>query len=211
MLFHGVLGGLVVFTQFAVVHSKMAPAYRVDGTAAHPASASQFDGTYYRMATAQCNGKPVYQLGGSDGGYVLFQPEGYSNWMIYTSDRATDCAATAHIESSGNGGSCAASPDGGGCSGKWQEYDMQGCDDAWCNRPELSVTNPQCDGIHCGAHGDCVGGVCVCEPAYSGAHCENYGACDHRGASCKHVVAHGVVNLHSAHTTLLAFEQTLAP
>ena len=49
----------------------MAPAYRVDG-----AADSQHDGTYYRMATAQCNGKPVYQRGGSDGGPVLFQPEG---------------------------------------------------------------------------------------------------------------------------------------
>ena len=190
MLFHGVLGGLVVFTQFAVVHSQMAPAYHVDG-----ADHSNSDGTYYRMATAQCNGKPVYQLGGSDGGDVLFQPEGHSNWMLDTSDHATSCDFSGYIESSGNGGSCAASPDGGGCSGKWQE----GCDDDWCNRPELSVTNPQCDGIHCGAHGDCAGGVCVCEPAYSGAHCENYGACDHRGASCKRAVAHGVV-AYTVHT-----------
>ena len=79
MLFHGVLGGLVVFTQFAVVHSQMAPAYRVDG-----AAESQFEGTYVRMATAQCNGKPVYQLGGSDGGDVLFQPEGLSYWLVST-------------------------------------------------------------------------------------------------------------------------------
>eukprot|EP01052_Picozoa_sp_SAG31_P069102 SAG31_NODE_27923_length_418_cov_0.818182_1_plen_37_part_10 len=37
------------------MHSQtMAPAYRVDG-----AVRSRFDGTYYRMATARCNGKPV--------------------------------------------------------------------------------------------------------------------------------------------------------
>ena len=91
----------------------MAPAYRVDG-----AAASYFDGTYYRMATAQCNGKPVYQQGGSDGGYMLFQPEGQSDWVIGPSDRATSCDSSGFIESNGNGGSCAASPDGGGCSGR---------------------------------------------------------------------------------------------
>jgi hypothetical protein len=174
MLFHGVLGGLVVFTlQFAVVHSQMAPAYRVDG-----AAASYFDGTYYRMATAQCNGKPVYQLGGSDGGDVLFQPEGLSYWLVSTSDYATSCDASGWITSNGNDGSCAASPDGGGCSGKWQEN--TGCDDAWCPRPDLSVQAVQCEAV-CGPHGSVSSRhrgrcVCTCESRrYSGALCQIYG------------------------------------
>ena len=69
MLSHGVLGGLMVFTQLEVVHSQLAPAYRVDGAGSYDKSYSQIDGTYYRAATAQCNGKPEYQLGGS----ALFQ------------------------------------------------------------------------------------------------------------------------------------------
>eukprot|EP01043_Picozoa_sp_COSAG02_P012582 COSAG02_NODE_488_length_21256_cov_9.406579_1_plen_376_part_00 len=152
---------------------QMAPAYRIDG-----AARSEYDGTYYRMTgAAQCNGKPMYQLGGSDGGYVLFQPEeGWSvDWMVSDSIDDTRCdTRRGYIVSGGNGGSCAASPDGAGCFGKWQEAKMRGCDDPWCHRPELRVTNPQCDGIHCGSHGDCVAGVCVCGPAHSGAHCESY-------------------------------------
>ena len=78
----------------------MPAAFRIVG-----APHSHFDGTYTRLSMATCNGKPVYQLDGSDG-YVLFQPERHSFWIV--GDRTTDCHATGYIESSGNGGSCAA-------------------------------------------------------------------------------------------------------
>ena len=49
-----------------------------------------FDGTYYRMATAQCNGKPVYHLGDSHEGYVLFQPERRPYWDVGSIERGGD-------------------------------------------------------------------------------------------------------------------------
>lgn len=106
------------------VHSQtMPPAYMVDG-----APRSQYEGIYHRT-TAQCNSKPVYQLGSDQYGYVLFQPEDWDLssddvWMIGTWDRLTDCAARASsnwFSSYGNGGSCPTSPDGDGCVGKWTE------------------------------------------------------------------------------------------
>ena len=51
---------------------QLAPAYIISG-----AADDTYDGRYERLA-AECNGKPVYQLGGS-GGYVLFRPTGRSS------------------------------------------------------------------------------------------------------------------------------------
>ena len=72
----------------------------------------------------ECNGKPVYQLGG-ESGYMLFQPTAVAGWMIGPSDSATDCAAVGWIDSSENG-LCGSSPSAGGCVGRWQELDAEG-------------------------------------------------------------------------------------
>ena len=102
------------------------------------AARSHYDGTYTRMATATCNGKPVYQLSGSEG-YVLFQPTEHSSWLVGSSKHATTCEDAGVIKSSGNGGHCTARPDGSGCAGKWKEFTNDCGGDSWCPSPSLSV------------------------------------------------------------------------
>ena len=68
------------------------------------------NGRYERWA-AECNDKPVYQLGG-ERGYVLFQPADRSNWMVGPSDHSTSCEATGYIKSNGNVGGCPRRPAG---------------------------------------------------------------------------------------------------
>ena len=127
------------------------------------------------------------QLRDSDDGYVLFQPTGHSNWMVGTSDRATDCADNGFIQSSGTGGVCPASPGGSGCEGRWQE-NTHDCGEGsiWCNVPSLAIEecpddNPCC-GIDCGEHGSLIRGgngagsgmascSCRCRDGYTGDRC----------------------------------------
>jgi hypothetical protein len=149
----------------------MAEAYIIAG-----AGDSKYDGRYERRA-AKCSGKPVYQLGGQYS-YVLFQPTNQSYWIVGSSGHGTSCANDGYIRSNGNGGECPVSPDGGGCAGRWQEFDGSAWQDApaivvdrWC--PAL---NPCC-GMDCGAHGDLVGNsteacVCRCADGYSGDRCQ---------------------------------------
>eukprot|EP01045_Picozoa_sp_COSAG04_P013341 COSAG04_NODE_942_length_9261_cov_7.725278_5_plen_1550_part_00 len=158
--------------QLAPAGTCMAEAYTVSG-----AADSKYDGRYERLA-AECGGKPVYQLGG-EGGYVLFHPTDTSSWMVGYSGHITSCAHTGGwITSSGNGGVCPRSPDGGGCAGRWQEYDG----DAWQDAPPIVVdrwcpTDDPCCGIDCGAHGTLVGSSteaceCRCADGYSGDRCQ---------------------------------------
>jgi hypothetical protein len=160
---------------------QLAPAYVVSG-----AARSRYDGQYLRLE-AECNDKPVYELGGSDG-YVLFQPTDTSKWMVRQGGYDSSCDSSGFISSSGNGGSCEASPDGDGCADKWRE-NTHDCEagDAWCNNPSFAVStcpvDEPCCGIDCGEHGtltgdgnteqcgcscsgDFVGDLCQLAPAY---------------------------------------------
>ena len=131
----GFCGGVscsACYDGFVGVFCQLAPAYIVSG-----ANQSQFDGRYERLA-AECSGKPVYQLGG-EGGYVLFQPTNRSFWVVSYSDHSTSCENSGVIKSSGNGGACPLSPDGGGCAGRWQEYVWQ--EYAWQDAPRLAVSS----------------------------------------------------------------------
>ena len=126
----------------------LAPAYVVSGATAQlyngrftPMKGEDDDGSSGGGAGSgamSCNGKPVYS--NSRRSYVLYQPSGFSVWVIAPHDRSTSaaaavaaaaaagglspasssfsCAATGVIMSSG---SCAAAPDGRGCAGRWQE------------------------------------------------------------------------------------------
>ena len=95
--------------------------------------ASKRNGEY--VLAGECNSKPAYQL--TAGGYVLFQPTYELGWWVGSSDRSTSCAYGGFIASSGNGGECPLSPDGGGCAGRWQEYDG----DAWLHAQGLAVSS----------------------------------------------------------------------
>eukprot|EP01045_Picozoa_sp_COSAG04_P014502 COSAG04_NODE_1091_length_8331_cov_12.367954_1_plen_1314_part_00 len=149
--------------------AEMAETYTIYG-----AAESKYDGQYERLS-AECNGKPVYQLGG-EGGYVLFQPTDRSDWWVGNSDHSTSCEASGFISSSGNGGDCPLSPDGAGCEREWQE--TTGCDDDWCGAPGLAVStcpaaNPCC-GVDCGAHGrvESAGCACACSDGFVGDFCQ---------------------------------------
>ena len=64
--------------QLAPLPAGMAEAYTIAG-----AADSKYNGRYERLAGAECNGKPVYQLGGEGGNmYVLFQPTDTSFWAV---------------------------------------------------------------------------------------------------------------------------------
>ena len=127
---------------------------------------SKYDGLYERRAW-ECSGKPVYQLGDDDG-YVLFRPAGQQYWMVGTSNHATSCATdNGHITSSGNGGSCPASPDGGRCGGRWRElfaYNIDGHPHHdWEDAPQLTMSrwcpvSVPCCGVDCGQNGTLVVG-----------------------------------------------------
>ena len=56
--------------------------------------------------------------------------------MVGDSDHSTSCEASGVITSSGNGGVCPLSPDGGGCAGRWQEWDGS----AWQDAPGIVVS-----------------------------------------------------------------------
>jgi|EP01047_Picozoa_sp_COSAG01_P005657 hypothetical protein len=105
------------------------------------ATRGELNGLYSRT-NHTCHGKPVYQKGGSDG-YVLFQPSEYLVWMVGSSERATGCEYEATGYLSSQDGSCAASPDGAGCAGKWtQNTDYGDCharDFHWCTNPNITV------------------------------------------------------------------------
>eukprot|EP01043_Picozoa_sp_COSAG02_P055964 COSAG02_NODE_6566_length_3494_cov_11.517983_3_plen_474_part_00 len=154
----------------------IALAYAISGS-----ERSRFNGRYERMAAAECNGKPVYQLG-RGAGYVLFQPNGTTYWMVGASDRAMDCDTRGYIWSNSNGDSCAASPDGAGCAGLWRE-NVDSCDDTWCPTPSLAVStcpahNPCCGLPECGAYGLLIGDGtnrqcgCNCSDSYVGETCQ---------------------------------------
>ena len=98
---------------FEGVFCQLPPAYIVSNQ-------TEYSGRYERLSTAECNGKPVYQLGG-EGGVVLFQPTDRSFWMVGPSSRK-DCGLGALL-SSGFGSHCPLSPDGAGCAGAWTEWD----------------------------------------------------------------------------------------
>ena len=157
-------------------YCQLAPAYVITG-----AADAKYDGRYERLAT-ECSGKPVYQLGGS-GGSVLYQPTGGSYWRVTASAyiAITSCAFSGYIHSGGNGGSCSSNPDGGGCAGRWQEYDGS----AWQAAPSLAVNvcpaDDPCCGMDCGANGAAVvggGGAgdgscgCACSGGYVGEYCQ---------------------------------------
>eukprot|EP01045_Picozoa_sp_COSAG04_P021957 COSAG04_NODE_2414_length_4173_cov_3.250859_2_plen_468_part_00 len=104
-----------------VLSDPPARAYVISGS-----SHDDLNGRYEALA-AECNGKPVYQKGGS-GGTVLFQPTGRSNWMVGSSaalpssGSSESCAYVGWINSALGGGVCAASPDGAGCAGRFWEW-----------------------------------------------------------------------------------------
>ena len=133
-------------------YCQLAPVYIISG-----AADDRFDGRYERLA-AECHGKRVYHLRGGHG-YVLFQPTDRTSWMVSDRSHITSeasgfiCEASGFISSSGNGGSCTASPDGGGCAELWQDYDGS----AWQDVPSLAVDScpagDPCCGIDCGTNG----------------------------------------------------------
>ena len=138
----------------------MAEAYSITG-----AADDEYDGRYERLA-AECGGKPVYQQSGGDG-YVLYQPTDRSNWVVSSSSRITSCSYVGSIISSdGNGGSCAASPDGAGCAGRWRLVIQS------ISQPSLAVSAaeprvPPCDDS--------------CRPLGASAAAANNGVCEERG------------------------------
>lgn len=160
-------GGLVFMMCATAVHSQLAPAYRVSGIS------HGFDGVYYRINGDQCNGKPVYHLGGSTEGYVLFQPDDGSYWKLDDEEFATNCEGGGYVDSHG---SCARSPDGGGCAGRWKSV-FGSCGDDWCTEPALTVQALNCAAA-CGVHGAPApasrGPVCscICQDDYVGSYCE---------------------------------------
>ena len=105
------------------------------------ATCSSCNGRYTETAYV-CNGKPVYQTGGS-GGPVLFRPSGQLFWEVGTSDKATSCEYSGgNLRSSGSGGACPGccpdSPDGAGCAGQW--WELYG---SWHNNPSVAVVASQ--------------------------------------------------------------------
>jgi len=108
---------------------------------------SEYNGVYRRLSTVRCNDKPVfmpqYSCCSSSGydHHVLFQPTGYTYWMIGSGYRLADCDNRGYARSNGNGGSCPSSPDGAGCGGLWQAV-TYGCGSSWCDAPTLTVTAP---------------------------------------------------------------------
>ena len=79
--------------------------------------------------------------------YAPFQPTGESWWNVGPSDPIESCVSGIDVPngftcmmSNTNGGLCPASPDGGGCAGRWQEYDGS----AWQDAPDLGVQAVQC-------------------------------------------------------------------
>ena len=117
---------------------QLAFAYVISG-----ATDDDCNGRYLRLGE-QCNGKPVYQRGGSEG-TVLFQSLEFEDedpiWYVvprsefdryeggisrvFTGCDTGDWAA--QISSDGTDASCPESPDGDGCQGRWQEL----VDDVW--------------------------------------------------------------------------------
>ena len=149
----------------------LAEAYVVSG-----AADSEYNGRYERRA-AECSDKPVYQLG--EYGSVLYLHG--SSWYIGAAENAVDCyCCPDHIRSSGNSGSCAASPDGGGCG--WIEL----IDNNWQDAPSIAVSacataDEPCCGVDCGSHGALsqadaivIGAPCscICSDNYLGDRCQ---------------------------------------
>jgi hypothetical protein len=86
----------------------------------------------------------MLQCCGSAGfsGRVLFQPTGYSYWMVGSGYRLADCDDRGYARSNGNGGSCPASPDRAGCAGLWQATTYDCGSSTWCDAATLTVAVP---------------------------------------------------------------------
>ena len=66
-----------------------------------------------------CNGKPVWQKGGSSG-LVLYLDDA-AFWDVAGARRAIDCSDDADFQYLSSQQSCQESPDGAGCAGEWTE------------------------------------------------------------------------------------------
>ena len=175
-----------VLATVLLMHIKRRANFRPPCTSPSPAPPTQGttaidNGRYMYAETVHvCNSKPVYQKGGSDG-WVLYQPSGYSDWRVGSSDRATDCENTDVLQSDGNGGVCPDSPDGAGCAGKWWEESVQVSPTRYLggSNPSIAVDAARaCVGSPCGSHStSCVADgtdqhVCTCEVGWWGATCD---------------------------------------
>ena len=163
------------------------PAYLIEGAAHTP-----LNGRYTRLQEStttstgggsgwECNGLPVYQLGGSDG-MVLFQPTGSENWMIGGSNAAASCEKSGFLQTPADSAGCKNSPGAAGCVGQW----LEALDTSWAKAPLVTLlvckTEFPCCGMDCGAHGIVAAGTgssggahecsCSCAPGYTGAVCD---------------------------------------
>ena len=156
----------------------MAAAFVISG-----ATDSSYNGLYFNTAHV-CSGKPVYQKGGSNGYVrVFFQSNGHSYWEVSDSGSGTSCVASGYLYSNGNGAVCPASPDGAGCTGKWQESVGSG----YVLNPSLAVDATRaCVGSPCGSRStSCVGTdhICTCAVGWMGATCDRVDGFNISGAT----------------------------
>eukprot|EP01046_Picozoa_sp_COSAG06_P055001 COSAG06_NODE_9968_length_1780_cov_0.831053_1_plen_428_part_01 len=122
-------------TRAMAAEANMPPAYLVSG-----ADDGDLNGVYTRMSNHQCNGKPVFKMGG----YYLKQPTGRSHgrdWIV-TSD--SDCDYYLGRIKPKSWASCPSNPDG--CAGKWEENTHEcgidssdGSENIWCPAPGVVV------------------------------------------------------------------------
>lgn len=194
MSFPDVLVGWVVLVShmFAAVQSQtLAPGYKIDWGSERvrghvPNARDAPDGNFYRMATAQCNNKPVYASAYDD--MVLYMPNGWTHWAVAPmhingENRASDCEPIG-LRLANYCSDCGASPtDGSQWYAMWPDYltcERGQLDSGFCPMPEVSVQALQCTTV-CGQHGtvsSSSGGRCECScesPAYSGDRCQYYG------------------------------------
>jgi hypothetical protein len=128
-----ILGNQMAHTRVTLIVERPPPppkpiAFTLSGaknTASTLPSGADLNGEYTQTAKT-CEGKPVYQKGGS-GGPVLAKLGERGYWFVGPSGCAVACGGCGPYIFSGDGSSaCPASPDGEGCAGKWQENDSSG-------------------------------------------------------------------------------------
>ena len=89
---------------------------------------------------------------------MLFQPTGYTTWMVGPSDQATSCESNGYLTTTGyrslwrDTGYCPDSPNGASCAGKWPE-NAGDCGPDWCLNPSIAVVPNHGKGCQCDCDG----------------------------------------------------------